>query len=292
MTRALVTQLSDALDKCTAWPGAHDECSAAITAARAYLATEPTPTLTEALAQQGIKLRTEFEPKQRDHIEDSLGMVGERAELIAKLRTGWTVMEESEFERLDDLCRKAADVLEADADLRTQLARRTVERDMAISMIGDCIDEQQATPYGWTVSGVPSVMSGSLAQEIQEQEAKRIGGTCKAFPVYTAPQQVKRVPMTEKQIDKIHADTARLAQIRTTFFIAFARAIEAHHGITEPADKPTGWDNGLSQDYCKEFGKWLASRPGARQQIKAMFDEPEEEDLYALALKADNWGQP
>ena len=36
--------------------------------------------------------------------------------------------------------------------------------------------------------------------------------------------------------------------------------------------KPTGWDNGLSQDYCAEFGQWLASRPGARQQIKAMFD--------------------
>jgi len=41
-------------------------------------------------------------------------------------------------------------------------------------------------------------------------------------------QQAKRVPMTEKQIDKIYADTARLTQIRTTFFVAFARAIESH----------------------------------------------------------------
>ena len=40
----------------------------------------------------------------------------------------------------------------------------------------------------------------------------------------------------------------------------------------QQANKPTGWDNGLSQDYCAEFGKWLASRPGARQQIKEMFD--------------------
>ena len=57
-------------------------------------------------------------------------------------------------------------------------------------------------------------------------------------PLYLhPPQQAKQVPMTEKQIDKIHADTARLAQIRTTFFIAFARAIEAHHGITQ-GEKP------------------------------------------------------
>ena len=112
MTRALVTQMLNALEHHQSQTRPIHKTEFAITAAREYLETEPS---------------------------------GERAELIAKLRTGWTVMEESEFERLDDLCREAADMLEADADLRTQLARRTVERDMAISMIGDCIDEQQAT---------------------------------------------------------------------------------------------------------------------------------------------------
>ena len=66
-------------------------------------------------------------------------------------------------------------------------------------------------------------------------------------------QQAKRVPMTDREISEIVNRYYRLMGPAE-----FARAIEAHHGIT-PAEKPT-------------------------------VDEPE--DLYALALKADNWGQP
>ena len=183
MTHALVTQMLNALEYHQLQTRPIHNTELAIEAAREYLATEPAQTLTEALAQQGIKLRTEFEPKQRDS-ELATEPSGERAELIAKLRTGWTVMEESEFERLDGLCRKAADMLEADA------------------------------------------------------------------------QQAKRVPMTDREISEIVNRYYRLMGPAE-----FARAIEAHHGITEPAEKPT-------------------------------VDEPEEEDLYALALKADNWGQP
>ena len=95
---------------------------------------------------------------------------GERAELITKLRS---FPDEYSSGYADGLVIRAADMLEADA--------------------------QQATPYGWMVIGVPTVMRGSLAQEIQEQEAKRIGGTCKAFPVYTSPQQAKRVPPEEPE---------------------------------------------------------------------------------------------
>lgn len=49
----------------------------------------PTPAmhLSEILAEKGITLRTEFEPKLRDPIDDVKKMVGERAELIAKLRS-------------------------------------------------------------------------------------------------------------------------------------------------------------------------------------------------------------
>jgi len=45
-------------------------------------------------------------------------------------------------------------------------------------------------PYGWIVSGVPTVMRGSLAEAIQKNEAKRIGGTCVAFPVYAHPRDI------------------------------------------------------------------------------------------------------
>jgi len=45
-------------------------------------------------------------------------------------------------------------------------------------------DVSQQEPYGWMITGVPTVMKGSLAEDIQKAEAKRIGGTCKAFPIY------------------------------------------------------------------------------------------------------------
>jgi len=108
MTRALVTQMLEALNKCRDWPGAHDECAAAIKAAREYLATEPS---------------------------------GERAELIEKLRT--LRMYAQSPHGIKKLLTRAADMLEADASLRTQLARRTFERDMVIGMaVGT--DAQQA----------------------------------------------------------------------------------------------------------------------------------------------------
>ena len=78
-----------------------------------FVSTELKTTLKEALTQQGIKLRTEFEPKQRDHIEDSLGMVGERAELIKRLAKQWAELDPADPYRAD--VGQAVSMLEADA---------------------------------------------------------------------------------------------------------------------------------------------------------------------------------
>ena len=72
-------------------------------------------TLTEALAQQGIKLRTEFEPKQRDS-ELAAEPSGERAESAQWLRE-FADMEFSYYSREATQLRKAADMLEADVSL-------------------------------------------------------------------------------------------------------------------------------------------------------------------------------
>ena len=174
MTRALVTQLVEALEYAFTGNRRPEILGAAITKARAYLAAEPS---------------------------------GDRAELIARLAKQWAELDPADPYRAD--IGKAVDMLEADA--------------------------QQATPYGWMVIGVPTVMRGSLAQEIQEQEAKRIGGTCKAFPVYTSPKQAKRVPMTDDQIQEIYIRTYNVGHHGRDFENAFARAIEAHHGIRSAA---------------------------------------------------------
>ena len=131
MTRALVTQLLDCLVKlseqsdCDIDPFTFGRYggNSAVTAAREYLATEPKPTLTEALAQQGIKLRTEFEPKQRDS-ELAAEPRGERAELIARLNeclSGPAALTTREATAIKD----AADMLEAK---RVPMAGEEIEK--------------------------------------------------------------------------------------------------------------------------------------------------------------------
>ena len=37
---------------------------------------------------------------------------------------------------------------------------------------------------------------------------------------------------------------------------------------------PTGWDNGLSQDYNKELGAWFSEKPNAKEELRARtFDD-------------------
>jgi len=54
----------------------------------------------------------------------------------------------------------------------------------AIDSVNGLILSSTTAPYGWMITGVPTVMKGSLAEDIQKAEAKRIGGNCKAFPIY------------------------------------------------------------------------------------------------------------
>ena len=44
------------------------------------------------------------------------------------------------------------------------------------------------------------------------------------------------------------------------------------HTCCPPA--PTGWDNGLSQDYNKELGAWFSEKPNAKEELRARtFDD-------------------
>ena len=44
------------------------------------------------------------------------------------------------------------------------------------------------------------------------------------------------------------------------------------HTCCPPA--PTGWDNGLSQDYDKKLGAWFSEKPNAKEELRARtFDD-------------------
>ena len=45
------------------------------------------------------------------------------------------------------------------------------------------------------------------------------------------------------------------------------------HTCTPPTT-PTGWDNGLSQDYDKKLGAWFSEKPNAKEELRARtFDD-------------------
>ena len=46
------------------------------------------------------------------------------------------------------------------------------------------------TLYGWMIEGASSVLRGEFAELDAKAEAKRVGGTCKAFAVYRAAPPV------------------------------------------------------------------------------------------------------
>lgn len=117
------------------------------------------------------------------------------------------------------------------------------------------------TPYGWMIEGSTQIWlaeHGPYAESAAIAEAKRIGGTCHAYPIYREPydqqamelcpacgwkaiipgepcfvcnMHIKQEPMTTEQI------TNAWDSVNWTAFgyAPFARAIEAHHGITQGA---------------------------------------------------------
>jgi hypothetical protein len=80
-----------------------------------YLHPAPTPaaSLSEILAKKGNALRTEFEPKPRSHIGYANKIVGERAELIARIKEELTEFDYNN--RLEKLLVKVIPMLEYDA---------------------------------------------------------------------------------------------------------------------------------------------------------------------------------
>lgn len=74
-------------------------------------------------------------------------------------------------------------------------------------------------------------------------------------------------------IDMLEADAQPKQVTCQIYGHVVGACVECNTHIEAQQAKPTGWDNGLSQDYCAEFGQWLASRSGARQQIKEMFEK-------------------
>jgi hypothetical protein len=90
----------------------------------------------------------------------------------------------------------------------------------------DAIKAQE--PYCWIVAGVSRHYTGEFAEADTKAEARRIGGTCAAHPLYRHAAPTKPAqPLLNDDIDAIGVDyRGDYRKLRE-----FARAIEAAHGI-------------------------------------------------------------
>ena len=58
--------------------------------------------------------------------------------------------------------------------------------------------EQQAEPVAWAVQACSKMWRGEFAEIDAKAEAKRIGGTCVAFALYTEPPQRSWIGLTKE----------------------------------------------------------------------------------------------
>jgi len=82
--------------------------------------------------------------------------------------------------------------------------------------------EQQAEQIGWAVQGCSKMWRGELAEIDAKAEAKRIGGTCVAFALYTEPPQRPWVGLTPDEI----LDLFDVNNVYGSKWIEFARTVE------------------------------------------------------------------
>ena len=73
---------------------------------------------------------------------------------------------------------------------------------------GHCCPE--AKPVAWAVQACSKMWRGEFAEIDAKAEAKRIGGTCVAYPLYTTPTQRPWQGLTDEDWEQIHdkKDTA------------------------------------------------------------------------------------
>ena len=123
---------------------------------------------------------------------------------------------------MTDLRQAAQQALEA---LETLMIERESIYDKAITVLRTAL-EQQAEPVAWAVQGTTQMIRGEFAELNAKAKARRIGGTCVAYPLYTTP------PAPSKR-QWLGLEAEDLAQIEIDEFwqvgnhMAIAMAVEA-----------------------------------------------------------------
>ena len=110
--------------------------------------------------------------------------------------------EDSEFERIEaEAKRRAAQqALPDERNFCPRCGKRTAD----LTTIHTCTPpQQQAEPVAWAVQACSKMWRGEFAEIDAKAEAKRIGGTCVAFALYTTQSQRLWVDLTDEDWEKV-----------------------------------------------------------------------------------------
>ena len=112
--------------------------------------------------------------------------------------------------------------------------------------------DTKPTPYAWTVTGTAQMFFGDYAQHDAEQEAKHIGGTARAFPLFLAPQPPAKAHVEQKQSGWINPNNKSQKQ----FLPHIGEAVLLKHDGRVYTGKHTGGSFKADFPLGKHFDTW------------------------------------
>jgi hypothetical protein len=76
----------------------------------------------------------------------------------------------------------------------------------AITALRKALEQPEQGPVAWAVQGCSKMWRDEFAEIDAKAEAKRIGGTCVAYALYTIPPQRQWVGLTDEEMSDTVAD--------------------------------------------------------------------------------------
>jgi hypothetical protein len=93
----------------------------------------------------------------------------------------------------------------------------------AITALREALAQPAQEPVAWAVQACSKMWRGEFAEIDAKAEAKRIGGTCVAYPLYTAAAQRPWVGLEAEEILDLFDKT----NVYGSKWVEFARTVEA-----------------------------------------------------------------
>ena len=122
-----------------------------------------------------------------------------------------------------EVMQQALEALEQLDGIDTETECVTIDVGEVIDALRTALEQPDQEPVAWAVQGITQMIRGEFAELDAKSKAKRIGGTCVAYPLYTAPPQRSWVGLEPEEI----LDLFDRNNVYGSKWVEFARTVEA-----------------------------------------------------------------